>query len=220
VSVTDALSGFVAPLNRQLFQLGQDHVTWAELLGFVTGAACVWLCVRAKVWNFPVGIANNLFFLVLFWSARLYADASLQVVYLALAAIGWWQWLRGGTRRTGQPMGRATPRTLLVLSALVVPATWALTVVLSRADDIAPFWDALTTALSLAAQWLLNGKRIENWYLWIAADLVYIPLYTVKALDLTAMVYVLMLGMCLVGLRAWHRELTADTSPVPAGAAA
>ncbi len=221
MSVADTLSGLVAPLNHQLFRFGQDAVTWAELLGFVTGAVCVWLCVRADVWNFPVGIANNLFFLVLFWSARLYADASLQVVYLALAGYGWWQWLHGGERRSRRRMGRAAPRTPLVMTALVVPATWGLTVLLSRAHDIAPLWDALTTALSLVAQWLLNAKQIENWYFWIAADLVYVPLYLVKALDLTAIVYVLMLGMCLFGLRSWRRELAAagaGTVPVAQGA--
>lgn len=215
MSFSSVLAAFVAPFNHHLGTIGQDAVTWAELLGFVTGAACVWLCVRASVWNFPVGIANNLFFFLLFWSARLYADASLQVVYLALAGYGWWRWLRGGVRRSGQPMGRAGRTTLMVLPGLIAPATWGLTIVLSRADDIAPFWDALTTALSLAAQWLLNAKRLENWYLWIAADLVYIPLYTVKALDLTAVVYVLMLGMCVAGLVSWRREVAATAAGLP-----
>src|SRR3712207_5071716 len=48
-----------------------------ETLGFVTGAACVYLVIRRSVWNFPVGIANNLFFIVLFVEARLYGDAGL-----------------------------------------------------------------------------------------------------------------------------------------------
>lgn len=42
-----------------------------EALGFVTGAACVYLVVLQNVWNFPLGIANNLFFLVLFTETRL-----------------------------------------------------------------------------------------------------------------------------------------------------
>jgi nicotinamide mononucleotide transporter len=86
-------------------------------------------------------------------------------------------------------------------------ATWGLTVLLEHVHDIAPFWDALTTAVSLAAQFLLNCKRIENWAFWIAADLVYIPLYVVKRLDLTAIVYVLFLAMCLAGAAAWRRAL-------------
>jgi nicotinamide mononucleotide transporter len=213
------LGDLVAPLNHVLFTVGQDHVTSAELLGFVTGAVGVWLTVRAHVWNFPVGIANNVFFLVLFWSARLYADATLQIVYLVLGAVGWWEWLHGGERRGRRVMGHASPRLLAALLLLVVPATWLLTVVLTHAQDIAPFWDALTTALSLAAQWLLNLKKFENWYFWIAADVVYVPLYFVKNLYLTGVVYVIFLGLCFLGLRAWRRApRPAEASPVAVAA--
>lgn len=220
MSVDRILSDLVAPLNTVLFHFGQDAVTWAELLGFVTGAVGVWLTVRFNIWNFPVGIANNVFFLVLFWTARLYADATLQIVYLVLGVVGWWEWLHGGERRTKRVMGNASVRMLVLLGVLVVPATWGLTVILGRAHDIAPFWDALTTALSLAAQWLLNLKKFENWFFWIAADVVYVPLYFVKVLYLTGIVYVLFLTMCLMGLRAWRRQLAAAPAAVPMGVAA
>jgi nicotinamide riboside transporter PnuC len=67
-----------------------------EALGFVTGAACVYLVVRQNVWNFPIGIANNIFFLILFVSAKLYGDAGLQLIYVALGFQGWYYWLYGG----------------------------------------------------------------------------------------------------------------------------
>ena len=156
---------------------------------------------------------------MLFWTARLYADASLQIVYLVLGFLGWWEWLHGGESRSRRVMGHAPARLLGLLAFLIVPATWGLTAILSAAHDIAPFWDALTTALSLAAQWLLNIKKLQNWYFWIAADVVYIPLYAVKALDLTAIVYALFLGMCLIGLRAWRRELAAPPPRPVTGAA-
>ncbi|MET9615511.1 nicotinamide riboside transporter PnuC [Kitasatospora indigofera] len=213
--ITEFLSDLTAPLTTVLGHVGGDEVTWAELLGFATGAACVWLTVKGKTWNFPVGIANNVFFLVLFAGARLYADAALQLVFLALGAHGWWQWLRGGAERTGVSVRPAGPRLLAATAALLVPVTWGLTVLLARAGDSAPFWDALTTALSLAAQWLLNTRRIETWYFWIAADLVYIPLYLSKSLDLTALVYLLFLGLCGLGLRAWRRDLAAVAAPEP-----
>jgi len=180
---------------------------WTEWLGFVTGAICVWLTVRTNVWTFPVGIANNGFFLVVFGAAGLYADAGLQVVFLVLAAHGWWQWLRRGADGERLVVRRGGPRAIGLAVAAVVPATALLTWLLTAVHDTAPFWDALTTSLSLAAQWLLNTKRIENWYLWIAADLIYIPLYAAKGLYPTAAVYVLFLGLCGYGLRTWRREL-------------
>jgi nicotinamide mononucleotide transporter len=203
------LAHLLAPLNAVLFRLGSDQVTAAELLGFVTGAASVWLTVRARISNFPVGIANSAFFLVLFGSARLYADSGLQVVYIALGFAGWWQWLNGGQDRSRLEVGRSGAWLLAGCATFVVAATWGLTLLLRAADDIAPFWDALTTAISLAAQFLLNAKKIENWAFWIAADLIYVPLYMVKRLDLTALVYVLFLGLCAAGVASWRRALRA-----------
>ena len=198
-------AAIVAPLNHVVFVLGNDQVTRAEILGFVTGAACVWLTVKARISNFPVGIANSFFFLVLFASARLWADSSLQVLYIFLGFVGWWQWLHGGPQRTRLVVGR-TPRFVLLLAAVFIGlGTWGLTIILGAAHDIAPFWDALTTCLSLVAQGLLNWKKLENWWFWIAADLIYVPLYFSKRLDLTAIVYVLFLSMCFMGLTEWNR---------------
>jgi nicotinamide mononucleotide transporter len=221
------LASLIAPLNHVVFDLGNDAVSYAEILGFATGAACVWLTVRSRISNFPVGIANSAFFLVLFLAARLYADAGLQVVYIALGFIGWWQWRYGGAARSARRIERARTSNLVVCLLFVAVATWGLTALLRAVDDAAPFWDALTTALSLAAQYLLNVKKIETWFFWIAADIVYIPLYATKRLDLTAIVYVLFLLMCLRGLVEWRRVRrananinTASTVPLGSGAVA
>jgi nicotinamide mononucleotide transporter len=194
-------------LNHPLFVFGNDHVSSAEILGFITGIWCVWLTVKAKVSNFPVSIANSIFFLILFFAARLYADGSLQIIYIALSVVGWYQWVYGGAGKTALVTTRASLRTVAVLMILGVFATWALTLLLGAAHDIAPLWDALTTALSLVAQWLLNYKKVQNWYFWIVADLIYVPLYYVKHLDLTAIVYVCFLTMCFIGLALWHRAV-------------
>jgi nicotinamide mononucleotide transporter len=208
---------WVEPLNQGLFELGGHAVSWAELLGFITGGLCVWLTMRANVLNFPVGILNCALFLVLFMSARLWAGAGLQVLFIVLGAIGWWQWRRG--QAANDVVRRAGPRLLAACLAAVVVGTAILTVILRAADDVSPFWDALTTALALVAQWLLNTKRIATWYFWIAADCIYVPLYVSQHLYLTAVVYVLFLGLCVNGLRLWRAAAdnnSATASTVPA----
>lgn len=201
------LAHLISPLNHVLFVVGADHVSVAELAGFITGAACVWLTVKVHIANFPVGLANDAFFLILFLAAGLYADSGLQIVYLVLGVVGWWQWLHGGQNRTRLQAGRSSATELIVLLALVALTTYGLTLLLQSVDDVAPFWDASTTALSLAAQWLLNTKKIQNWYFWIAADVVYVPLYGVKHLWLTGLVYLVFLILCFRGIAEWRKAL-------------
>ncbi|MFD6879149.1 MULTISPECIES: nicotinamide riboside transporter PnuC [unclassified Streptomyces] len=197
--------------------------SWTEILGFATGAVCVWLVARQHIANWPVGIANNLFFIVLFTQAGLYADAGLQIVFIALAAYGWWSWTHGGgPGTTGALPVRRTTRAewawLLVAGAV---GTAALTLLLDRAtDSTVPFWDALTTGLSLMATYGQCRKRLESWWLWIAADLVYIPLYAYKGLYLTSVLYVGFLALCVAGLIGWRRTLVAGDLRKAVGATA
>lgn len=182
---------------------------WVEILGFVTGGLCVALTVARKVANFPVGIANCAFFFALFWSAGLWADAGLQIVYIALGILGWWQWLYGNTSHTPLTVTRAGNREIAWCLTFVAVGTVAVMLLLRTVGGSAPFLDALTTCISLAAQWLLTFKRLQTWYFWIVADCIYIPLYVSKGLELTALVYTLFLVMCLLGLRTWRAEADA-----------
>lgn len=178
-----------------------------EAWGFATGGVCVWLVVREHLWNWPVGIANNVFFFILFLQGRLYADMTLQIVYLGLGAYGWWNWVFGGQSHTRLKISRTTRVEWWALLAGTIFCTWVMRRILIQVNDAAPFWDALTTVLSLAAQYLLCRKRFENWWFWIAADLIYVPLYLSRQLPLTAVLYGVFLVMCLAGLREWTRSL-------------
>ncbi len=177
------------------------------MLGFITGAACVYLTLRENIWNFPLGLANNLFFLVLFLNGRLFGDAGLQIVYLILGVQGWYLWLHGGEGRTALRITRSSPQLLLLVAAFTVSATTGLTLVFRMVKDAAPFLDSLTTVLSLAAQYLLNRKAIENWFIWLLADAIYIYLYFSRGLQLTAVLYAIFGCLCVAGFLTWRRNL-------------
>jgi nicotinamide mononucleotide transporter len=85
--------------------------------------------------------------------------------------------------------------------------TWLLS---AHTDSTVPLADAFTTVLSLLATWSQTRKKLESWWLWILADLIYVPLYLYKDLTLTALLYVGFLALCIVGLVRWTRELRSD----------
>ena len=177
-----------------------------EAWGFATGGTCVWLVVREHLWNWPIGLANNVVFFVLFFQSRLYADMGLQVIYFGLGAYGWLNWTYGGEKRTALTISRTTRTEWLAILVAIPLGTWGLREILLTVSGAAPFWDSLTTVLSLAAQYLLCRKRLENWYLWIATDVVYVPLYFSRQLPLTAVLYAVFLFMCTIGLKEWTRS--------------
>src|SRR5882724_5114562 len=101
------------------------HAGWlpfstTETIGFVTGAACVYLVIEQNVWNFPIGIANNIAFVILFMLTRLYGDAGLQIVYLVLGFHGWWCWLYGGEQRTKLSVKQASVPILVISIAVTI----------------------------------------------------------------------------------------------------
>lgn len=191
-----------------------------ETLGFVSGAWCVWLTVLASIWNWPLGIANSALFLVVFLRVRLFADSGLQVVYIVLGFLGWYWWLHGGELRSRLRVRHSGVLEAALVGLAVAAATAGMTVYLRSIDDSAPFLDALTTSLSLGAQYLLTRKFLENWYLWITADAVYIGLYAWRGLYLTSALYVIFATMCVMGLREWRRTLRAAAAGAPGPAAA
>lgn len=193
-----------------------------EVAGFVTGVVAVWLTAKESVWCWPAGLVNVGLYAVVFWRSKLYADMGLQLVFAGFCVYGWWEWLHGGPKGGKLAVERTSPKALLGLLALGAAAAALLGLALHRHTDASlPFWDAGTTAGSLVAQGLQTRKRIETWWFWIAVDVVYVGIYVVKGLYLTAVLYAIFLGLCVLGLVEWRRSLTAggERAGAPAEAA-
>ena len=189
-------------------------VSVVEVVGFVSGAICVWLVGRQNPWNWPIGLIQVVAYLFLFWQAGLYADAGLQVVYICLGLWGWWNWLRGRPEGTLR-VRRTRPAEWVSLAALGAVGTVLIAqVLMSQTDSTVPWPDAVTTVLSLLATYGQGRKVLESWWLWIAADVIYIPLYAYKGLLLTSLLYTVFLALCVVGLRRWRTDLALLRPPL------
>jgi nicotinamide mononucleotide transporter len=211
-AVLAALTVCAAAVAGVMVALGRASAL--EAVSFATGAVAVWLTVRENIWNFPIGIINTAGYSLVFFQARLYGDASLNVLYCLLGIVGWYLWLFGGERRSELRVSRAGTTELALVALVVAVSTFLLWKTLHLVGGSASFWDAATTSLSLGAQWLLNRKRVENWHIWIVADVIYVPLYVSRGLNLTAVLYAVFLVMAVMGLIRW-REVYDDEASRP-----
>jgi nicotinamide mononucleotide transporter len=203
-----------------VFVIAGTPASLVEVIGFVTGAWCVWLVGRQNPLNWPIGLIQVVAYLFLFWESGLYGDSVLQLVYLVLGLWGWWNWVRGRPGQVELTVRRTRQAEGLWLGVAGLAGTgvvwWWLTTFTASTVPIA---DSVTTVLSLLATYGQARKLLESWWLWIAADLIYIPLYVSKGLNLTAVLYAVLLVLCVIGVRRWQSDLKASGPDLAAVAA-
>ena len=184
-----------------------------EVIASLLGLVSVGLTVRQNVLCWPIGIVMVALFTIVFARERLYADAGLQVVFLVLQVYGWYEWLHGGKGASELPVTRTTPSTLLGLLVLGAAGTAALGTALARwTNQDLSYLDSAVAVYSLVAQGLLARKKIENWLLWIAIDVLAVGIYAWKHLYATAVLYGIFCFMAAAGYRAWRRSLVPEAA--------
>ncbi len=183
---------------------------WVELAGFLTTWVGIWLTTRRLLICWPIVLAADIFYLVVFYQSRLYSDALLQVFFIAFTVYGWWHWWRG-VREEGEvrvvPLDARGWIAGLVAGALGAVALGWLMV---RIGAALPHLDAALTSYSLVASWWQARKHTANWWLWIAIDGVYIGEYAYKDLWLTAVLSAGLVALAVLGLRDWWRAESVD----------
>lgn len=191
------------------FELLGSPISWLELLAFVLAVWMVVCNMRVQVLAWPLALLSSLLYFLLFWSGKLYGEASLQLLFAALALWGWWQWLRGRTRDGQTLQVRSLPAHQRWLAAGATLALWpVLGFFLDRhTDSPLPFWDALPTVASLTGQWLLGRKYQENWPVWVMVNTVSVALFALKGYWLTVLLYAVFIPMSVIGWRSWLRQM-------------
>jgi nicotinamide mononucleotide transporter len=181
-----------------------------EIVAASAGLLCVWLVTRQSILCWPVGLLQVTLYVWVFYEAKLYSDVLLHLIYVVLQIYGWHYWLHGGRNAAAPPVTRLAVANCLQWLTVGVLGTAVLGLTMARLTDAAlPYWDAGIAVFSLVAQVLLARKIFENWFVWIGVDSVAIGVYAAKALYVTAGLYAVFLGLCVLGLIEWRRTLPA-----------
>jgi nicotinamide mononucleotide transporter len=192
------------PLLAPAFSWAGSDISWLEIVALLLALAMVVCNLRVNPIGWPLAIASSVLYGLLFLHSKLYGEAALQLVFIELAAWGWWQWLCGTADGARLQVRTLTPRQRWATLAITLAAWPLLGATLARiTDSDVPYLDALPTVGSLAGQYLLGRKWVDNWPVWVAVNLVSVLLFAVKALFLTALLYALFALLALLGWRAW-----------------
>ena len=191
------------------------QINFWELSGLITGILAVVFLIRQQILTWPFGIAYVLVSFVVFWEARLYGDFLLHVIFLILNIYGWVYWVKGAQNKE-LPVTQLASKPALIILAITGLMIFVfgkfLIVVPSLFEGVEPaslpYWDSTTSMLSVTGIWLQARKKIDNWYYWLAVDLLATGIYFYKGIYFYAVLYLIYIGMAIAGYLAWKKTLT------------
>jgi nicotinamide mononucleotide transporter len=179
-------------------------VSALSIIAFVFGAAGVWLTIRQTIWCWPVSLVAVLASVAEFYNERLYGDMALQVFYFFAGVYGWMFWRRNLGRDFS--VRRMPPAHWILLIAATALQSLVYYYIISYFRGDRALLDAVLTAASLSATYMMTRKWTENWITWVVIDAVYVYLYGVKQMWLFAALYLIFAAMAFYGWRSWMRS--------------
>ena len=190
-----------------------------EIIGAVIGLTYLFLEYKANVWLWPVGILMSLFYVVIFFHGKFYADAAIYLYYIGANAYGLIQWTQS-RKQTIEENGQATELAITHVPIKRILPLVAITLILwiflygilkTVTDSPVPIGDAFTTAVSIVAMWMLAQKYLEQWLLWIVVNIVSTILYFWKGLYPTGILFIVYVIVAVLGYFRWRKEMILNT---------
>jgi nicotinamide mononucleotide transporter PnuC len=183
------------------------QTNWIEIVGAILSLIYLFLSIKQKVSLWFFGIVSSLFYIVVFYQTKFYADMSLQFYYVFISIYGWINWEKA-KEQTGMelPVRNVSRRLWANLSIATLVIYYIYYLILSRyTDSTIPKADSLVGALSIIGTWLLARKYIENWLVWIIVDGFCVGLYVYKGLFPTAVLFVVYTVLSVDGYWQWRK---------------
>lgn len=186
-----------------------------EIIGAVIGLIYLYLEYKANVWLWPVGIVMSIFYVVIFFHGKFYADAAIYLYYIGANAYGLFLWTRSRKKpieETGTTAELAithVPAKRILPLAAVTVVLWMILygILKTVTDSPIPLGDAFTTAVSIVAMWMLAQKYLEQWLLWIVVNIVSTILYFWKGLYPTGVLFIVYVVVAVLGYFRWKKEM-------------
>ena len=216
------MSVLVDLLDAQLLIAGIP-ILWREIVGNLFGLASAIGGMRRQVWAWPVGIVGNALLLTVFLGGvfhtpqnlDLYGQAGRQIMFLAVSVYGWWTWSLGKRRARALGLGYAgqeavvpkwaSRRERIGLVVAMLVGTAALSVLFRALGSWGPVADAWIFMGSLLATYGMARGWTEFWLLWLAVDIVGVPLLLTAGYYPSAVLYIVYAGFVLWGFIVWWR---------------
>ena len=181
---------------------------YIEIVGVVFSVIYLLFSIRQNILLWPTGMISAILYMVVFFQAKFYADMGLNAYYFFISIYGWIVWQKGkGESGRKSIIIRIQWKQGLILTCLTALAFMGIGLILDRyTDSPIPYWDALTTAMSFTATWMLARKILEHWIVWIIVDAISMGLYIYRGLYPTMILFAIYTTMAVIGYLEWKKS--------------
>ena len=181
-----------------------------EAIVFVTGILSVWFAKKENIWVYPTGLVATVLTVYLLYRDRLMGDMMMNFYFSIMSIYGWWNWARTKNDKKVVQISRTDQREKVIGFGLFM-LTMIITYGVYRAFDVeittSNYIDIFTSGIFFTAMWYMALKKLENWTLWIFADLITIPLYAYRGWGMLSLQYLIFTILAIQGYLAWKKNL-------------
>jgi nicotinamide mononucleotide transporter len=181
-----------------------------ELTAVLFGIISVLFARKNNILVYPTGLISAVIYVYILLEWKLFGDLIINIYYSFMSVLGWYLWSRKKNGTTEFPIS-VMNRKDYVFSSLIFSGTLFFIALVYHFFDKFTNWtaylDTLTSALFFVGMWLMAKRKIENWILWIFADIISVPLYFYKGLTFSSLQFLLFTIIAILGYIEWKKIL-------------
>ncbi len=195
------------------FEVYQDrptHLIVLEAITFITGIMSVIYAKREHILVYPVGLIATVITVYIFFHDKLLGDMMMNFYYSVMSIYGWWNWSRKKDGQYMVPISRTNTKEKFIgfgMFLLTIGVTYVVYTGFDVPINTSNYIDIFTSGLFFTAMWYMANKKIENWTLWIIADLITVPLYAYRGWGMLSLQYLIFTILAIQGYLAWKKSL-------------
>lgn len=181
-----------------------------EITAVIFGIFSVWYAKKEDIKVYPTGIISTAIYVYICYRFTLYGDLIINIYYTLMSIYGWYMWSRIVKGNHLEITKSSVNDWLKAMGIFFSTALFVIFIYLyfNRFDRITDYFDTFTTGIFFAAMWLMANKKIEHWVLWIAGNIISIPLYFIKGLGFSGLQFTVFLILAILGYREWKVYLS------------
>jgi nicotinamide mononucleotide transporter len=177
-----------------------------EIIAVIFSLLSVLFAVKNNIFTWPIGIIGMTFYGIFFYQNHIWGNMCLQIPFLIQSIYGWSKW--DVIQDDKVEWLEKHDRNILAISSLLL--TTFITYILIMTGDKSPYFDGITTSLSLIAMTLLAKRKIDTWLYWIIADVLFVFFFLNEEQYLSSITYFVFLILAITGLKQWKKNIKMD----------